>query len=412
MQIVAHGQTDVGKKRTHNEDYVLVREEPHLFIVCDGMGGHAGGEVASELAARTVLDAVMAQRDLFTRATDRPEDRERIAAVVRKAVEDASHTVFARATSEHGKAGMGTTLTMLLVVGARGVMAHVGDSRLFMVRDGKLHQLSEDHSYVAEMVKRGMLTPERAKDGPYSNVITRAVGIQASVQVDLLPFDVLAGDTYLLCSDGLHRYFEDESELVRLLSNDNVETLPAQLIALANERGGKDNITAVVVRAERDAEHADVDDARSTEVNLRLDTLRYVSLFRHLTMKELVRVLDCFRVVRCTRKEKIIAEGEGGRSLYVLLEGELVVTRGGKDIATLHPGEHFGEMSLLNSRPRSATVRSKGDSRLLLMDQQAFEELIKVDPVLGVKFLWTFAQVLSLRLDNANEEITEPPPFD
>jgi len=411
MQIVANGKTDTGKKRAHNEDYVLVRDDPHLFVVCDGMGGHAGGEVASELAARTVLDAIETHRELVTRASDEPEERERLAAIVRKAVEDASMTVFARATSDHGKAGMGTTLTMLLIVGARGIMAHVGDSRLFLVRDGKLHQLSEDHSYVAEMVKRGMITPDRAKDSPYGNVITRAIGIQASVQVDLLPFDVLAGDTYLLCSDGLHRYFEEGEELARLLSNDNIDTLPAQLIDLANERGGKDNITAIVVRAERDAEHADIDDARSTEVNLRLDMLRYVSLFRHLTMKELVRVLDCFRVQRCTRGETIIEEGEGGRSLYVILEGELIVKRGGKEIARLHPGEHFGEMSLLNSRPRSATVKSAGDSRLLLMDQSAFEELIKVDPVLGVKFLWTFAQVLSLRLDNANEEMTEPPPF-
>ena len=296
MDLLVYGMSDVGRHRKHNEDTLLMRPDLGLYMVCDGMGGHAGGEVASAKAAEIVSDDVETNREVvgsfdFTN----PSSKEAVLAVMRAAVERASSEVYELAVSDGGKAGMGTTLTSVLVTSsAHGVMSHVGDSRLYMLRDGQLHQLSEDHSYVSEMIKRGIISTEQAAKSPYANVITRAVGIQSSVTVDTLVFDICAGDTYLICSDGLSRYFDDNEELASLLSSDNVSELPAQLISIANDRGGRDNISVVVMRAE--SNNKQEDEARCTEVNLRMETLRYISLFKWLTMKELVKCMEIVRV--------------------------------------------------------------------------------------------------------------------
>lgn len=398
MQIEAFGKTDVGSKRDHNEDYLLTEPDFGIYIVCDGMGGHAAGEVASEMAATTARDYLMNHRSVIDGYDGSPESDQRIVRIVREAIETASSTVYEHATHTDGRAGMGCTFTMLLVVGDKAVMGHVGDSRLYLRRNGRVDQLSEDHSYVNEMLRRGMITPEAAKDSPYGNVITRAIGIQSTVQVDTLVIDLLPGDTFLICSDGLSGYTEDNEELERLLNDENIEGLPDKLIGIANERGGKDNITALVLHVMDDGASP-----RSTEVNLRLDTLRYVSLFRHLTMKELVQVLNAFRTVSYDDGEVVVQEGETSDGIFIILEGQLVVEKEGAQVATLQAGTHFGEMALLNQRPRSATVRTQGPARLLIMTREAFSDCVKRDPTMGVKFLWTFAQVLSLRLDEANE---------
>jgi serine/threonine protein phosphatase PrpC len=408
MEITGVGLTDVGRKRNHNEDFVLLRPDLGLYLVADGMGGHAAGEVASRLAADVVTQYIEGQRHVLERFDDSAASREALLKVVREGIEAASRDVYRLATSDQGRAGMGTTLTMMLVLGEKGVMGHVGDSRLYLCRGGKLHQLSDDHSYLSELVRRGHITAEKAEKSPYSNVITRAVGIQSSVQVDTLFFDILPDDTYLLCSDGLTRYVEDEEEMVRLATGEEElsDATPKKLIEVANERGGKDNITALVVRAER--QQTRNDDVRSTEVNLQVETLKFISLFKHLTMKELLAVLEVLRVETCSIGEVIIREGEVSDSLYIVMDGGLDVTRNGTKIAELAAGTHFGEMALLNQRPRAATVTANQASKLLVMDRAAFNDLVRREPTLGVKFLWTFAQVLSLRLDEAIEAANQP----
>lgn len=407
MQVLAVGLTDVGKKRDHNEDFVLLRPDLGLYLVADGMGGHAAGEVASRLAADVVTQFIEGQRHIIERFDDTAGAREALLGLVRQAVESASHEVFRLATSDDGRAGMGTTLTMMLVIGDKGVLGHVGDSRLYLSRGGSLHQLSDDHSYLHELIKRGHITKEKAEASPYANVITRAVGIQSSVQVDTLLFDMLVGDTYLLCSDGLSRYLTEDEELERLLQSEtDLTTLtPQKLIDVSNERGGKDNITALVLRA---VGAAPEQDSRSTEVNLKVETLKYIDLFRHLHMKEILAVLEVLRVEHCNIGEVIIREGEVSDSLYIVMDGHLDVTRSGTRIAELPSGTHFGEMALLNQRPRAATVTARDTSKLLVMDRAAFNDLVRREPTLGVKFLWTFAQVLSLRLDEAIE-LANPP---
>lgn len=404
MQMEIWARTDVGRKRAHNEDTFHVDQETGLYMVCDGMGGHASGEVASATAVNVVkaeIGKATALLDEFIRK-DNPVNREKVLALVERAVQKACSEIHELAGKEASKAGMGTTLIMLLVCGGKAIMGHVGDSRLYMLRGSQLHQMSEDHSYVWEMVKRGKMTAQEAKNSPYGNVITRAVGIQPSVQVDTLLFDVLPGDVFLLCSDGLHGYVDEAAELGKLLSGAG-PNLPDQLVELANNRGGKDNITALVLRAaggERASEAARVE-----EVNLKLDTLKRIPLFRHLTYQELVKVLNITYLEEFTGGADIVREGTEGEELYIILSGRVVVKKGGQEIVELHPGVHFGEMALVDQSPRSATVCAKDPTRVLVIGRKQFYGLIRKEPVLAVKLLWSFVQVLSHRLRETNEQL-------
>jgi hypothetical protein len=301
---------------------------------------------------------------------------------------------------------MGTTLTALLTLDNLGVMAHVGDSRLYLMRSGSLHQLSDDHTIAAELIRRGNLPRDTAQNLSVGKALSRAVGVQPNVEVDSLVFDVLPEDVFLLCTDGLTRYLNGMEELQSLLAEPtDVERVPAQLIGLANERGGRDNTSVLAVRAQAGAAWSEADQAHRTEVILKLQTLRHVSLFQPLTLKELVNVMNRLSSKTQEAGAIIIREGDPGDGLYVILEGSVAVTRGGSEIALLGAGTHFGEMALLNDRPRSATVSARTRVRLMKMDRAGFHELLTHHAPLAIKLLWTFAQVLSVRLEDASEHI-------
>ena len=408
MHIKATGLTDVGKKRDHNEDFILQDDGLGLYVVCDGMGGHAAGEVASQHAAETVQRVVKANAEAIEafKNEDNAENRERLVQLVENSVQKACNEIYAMGQGDQGKHGMGTTLVMMLVVNGKGLMGHVGDSRLYMVRQGQIHQLSEDHSYCTEMIKRGKMTREQARQSPYANVITRAVGIQESVQVDTLLFDILPGDTFLLCSDGLHGYTEDPNELAELLSDNDAEATTKKLIDLANERGGKDNITALLVKGVSDASDSEIEKARASEVNLKLETLKKIPLFRYLTYQELVKVLNITYLDAYDAGQVVIEQGEEGEELYIVLAGLVSVISDGQEIVDLHPGVHFGEMALVDQAPRSATIKAKEATRLMVIQRRSFYTLIRKEPVLAVKLLWSFVQVLSRRLRETNEQLS------
>jgi hypothetical protein len=228
--------------------------------------------------------------------------------------------------------------------------------------------------------------------------LTRAVGAQPSVCADMLVFDILAGDTFLLCSDGLHEYTKDPQQLCTMLSGDKLEAIPNSLVKQALEGGGHDNITAVVVRAVgREQRHRE----RKTSITRGLDALGDIDLFRDLAMAELVRVYNMLSTIEVAPGARVIQEGDKSEALYVVVEGVVEVEREGTKIAALGPGTHFGEMALLNQRARSATVTALQPTKLLVLDRTDFHNLMAHEPAIATKFLWKFAQTLSLRLDDA-----------
>ena len=197
--------TDVGRVRDHNEDNFLVDKALNLFVVADGMGGHAAGEVASAVAVQTLRDVVSRNKDLIDayREGSQIASSRDITSLLEHAVQKACAEIYTKAQDDPEKRGMGTTLSALLVINNRGFIAHVGDSRIYLLRGGRVVQLTEDHSLVNELIKRGKLTEAQAETSPYKNAVTRAVGVYESVEVDTIDFDVLPGDQFLLASDGL-----------------------------------------------------------------------------------------------------------------------------------------------------------------------------------------------------------------
>jgi protein phosphatase len=214
--------------------------ERGIFIVADGMGGHAAGEVASEMAVKTIAKELGSLRGLGD---------EEVAERMRTSIRGANGAIFQRTLTEHDKRGMGTTVTSLVLYDARFLIGQVGDSRAYLLRDGKLTQVTKDHSYVQEQVDAGYLTPEQARTHPYSNVITRCVGANSDVIPDIYVGSVKAKDLFLLASDGLTGMLEDP-ELAEILghADESPQEMVDQLIAEANRHGGLDNITAILVR--------------------------------------------------------------------------------------------------------------------------------------------------------------------
>jgi len=244
------GLTDVGRKRNHNEDSFLLDTDLQLFVVADGMGGHAGGGTASTLAVRTIDKELRKLWELpdspfrwKTSLQDSPLPQH-----LRAAVECSCIEIFNAAQSDPRLSGMGTTVIALLLHHEHALFAHVGDSRAYLVRKGFIQQISEDHSLVNEQVKAGMITLEEAKHSNYRNIITRSVGFEEEVQVDILGLLSEPNDIFILCSDGLANAVEDEEMKKIALSAPSFEEIPKRLIALANERGGDDNITVVIVK--------------------------------------------------------------------------------------------------------------------------------------------------------------------
>lgn len=401
MQIHGYGESDVGRSRTHNEDYILVEQDLGLFLVCDGMGGHAAGEVASETAAKAVHRHVAGNSHVLNNFDGSQAACDAVESLLRAAIQTASAEVFDLARGGQGRHGMGTTCIALIVVGGKGFMGHVGDSRMYMVRERRVWQLSQDHTFFNDAIRNGMMSYEEARVSPWANMVTRGVGIQRSVTVDTLVFDIVANDTVLLCSDGLTAYVQDHQEIVSLLSDPDLPKLPDKLVRIANDRGGGDNISAVVVRGVPEMPATAADSMRAAKVTQNLQTLRHIALFMDLGDSELVRIFAKFNSAEYPPGTVVIREGDNTDSMFVIVEGGVQIERGGKRVASLGRGAHFGEMGLLNQRPRSATVTVSAPTQMLVLERRAFNEVLREDTSMAAKLLYKLAQILSLRLDES-----------
>ena len=225
--------TDIGKMRPLNEDsYYLPAEGERFCAVADGMGGHNAGEVASALAVKVFSQRMREVERVSTHA-------------LRDAVEQANEAIYRASLENEGMSGMGTTFSALAEQGGTVYLAHVGDSRIYLLRQGTIHQVTTDHTLVEMMVQRGLLTPREARFHPRRNIITRALGTEDWVQIDVDQLSVRAGDVYFLCSDGMTNYVEDSQILQVAMSDAGWQEKLRQLVNMALESGGSDNITAL-----------------------------------------------------------------------------------------------------------------------------------------------------------------------
>jgi protein phosphatase len=255
LRVKACGLSDVGLTRLHNEDYFEIDPEHRLYVVADGMGGHNHGEVASRIAVKAIQEFVeqTAENDTtwpFVYDARLQRHSNRLKTAIRMA-----HDKVLRAIRHDGSLiGMGTTVVGFLLKGRVAAVAHVGDSRAYRLREGRLELLTQDHTWVNEQVVAGYLSAEQARAHPLKNVVTRALGGESEVVVDVREVEVMSGDVYILCSDGLTTMLSDDEIQRRLQDGQPIEEICRGLVRDANTKGGLDNITVVLVQIDRDDE--------------------------------------------------------------------------------------------------------------------------------------------------------------
>lgn len=241
--VASKGRTDVGRVRSTNQDSFLIDHDSKIFIVADGMGGHAGGEIASQICVEQIQKHI--QKHVSDELSLRKHPDPKVVGFLADSVNYASSKIYEHSLEDPSLRGMGTTATVIKVIDDQAYFAHVGDSRLYLVRKGFIYQITFDHSLVNEQVRAGIITPEEAEVHHLKNVITRSVGYQEEEDVDTSSFCIEDGDFLMLCSDGLHGKLSD-AEISTIIAQKGINSID-ELIDAANERGGEDNITAVVV---------------------------------------------------------------------------------------------------------------------------------------------------------------------
>ena len=465
------GGTDAGKVRDGNEDSFLIAGDLGLFIVADGMGGHAAGEVASQMTVTTLEAEVRNSLEWLTEIKakgrlDR-DDREAALTILEEAVAAACHAVYQQSRFQADYKGMGCTLTVLLIVGDRGFVAHVGDSRLYLHRGGRTNLLTQDHRVIDELLRAGRITPARARELNLDNALSRAVGVQPVVQCDVLDMEVMAHDRFLLCSDGLHGLLNDD-ELRDRLAGHSLEQLSDVFIDEANERGSPDNVTCVLIDVQHaeqraatpagspgptqefdskqfvlpdtvnarpalmddpnDIGHGETgtvplppDDARlstgdqaaatiepdgtAQRFNFKMMALERVPMFRHLTYKERVSFLSAADDRGYEPGAVLMQEGSPGDEFFVLVDGKCAIRKGEQEIATAGAGSPLGDMALVSRKPRTATVVAVTPSRAIVVSREAFYQFLRSDTVAATKVLWAFVQVLTDRLASTTTDL-------
>ena len=358
--LLAQGATDIGRRREHNEDRIFCDPNMGLFVVCDGMGGHAAGDIAAEMVVETIVHHLEECLGNLPSHLTEEEAANQLGDALEQGIMAGNSAVHARGKAEGHKGGIGTTCTALVVYGRRACLGHVGDSRCYLVRDEKLYQLSQDHSWVAEMVRTGRMTIEEAERVP-NGISWFAVSVpnrwSRSTASPSTSWRTIRCCYVLTASTVTSRHRADGGTIGagrRLSTTRGVDRAWQQ-------PWGHDNLSAVLVRMPS----ADDLPASDRDPRVELAFLGSLDLFSEMGLPELVRVRSICSHVTYEDGEPICREGATGDSMYVLLAGSANVLSNGQHLTDLSPGDHVGEMSLVDARPRSATVTSRGESRWL-----------------------------------------------
>lgn len=393
--IVGAAETSVGKVRDHNEDCHFIDPEAGIFVVCDGMGGHAAGEVASALAVKAIRaswasDATQLVCDRWL-AQGTPEARKELLQTIQQGVINAHAAIVAEAEADRRKKGMGTTLVGAIIVGGDVVFAHAGDSRAYLVRDGIAMQLTEDHTLLSRLLAAGVDVDVDGEGMRFKSMLTNALGIGQDCKVSTFVVPVADGDRFLLCSDGITEYIK-EHEIGEVLATMPSPARSAQrLVELALQRGGGDNATALVVRILEAGETA-----RPSEQLRREETaIAACSLWGKASPQQRLRALRIALPRDLAAGEKVPAQTLGDRVAWVVVEGELTLDGARRGPSSLlYPG------ALLTDSPlpdKDGLAVAKTDVRALAIRSDDFRELCEDDPELGEILLSSLASEMSAR---------------
>ena len=403
MKFQVAGLSDVGIKRKDNQDAYLVDKKIPLFILCDGVGGHAAGATASSLCIQIFKDSVEKRADLIDAYRLEPslKNRKGLAALLQNAALGANYEIHQKGIRDSAKKGMATTLVAILLLDDFALIAHVGDSRAYLLRAGVVHQLTEDHQFGIEMVKSGQWTEEQLYKSPHSNVLTRAVGMHPTLKVDTLQIEILTGDQFLLCSDGFYRYVNHEI-LKGFLPGEPAQIVP-KLVDHAKKSGGEDNITVISLNLEpkkAESSKAAIDILQKTEL------LTSVPLFRFMNFNEISKILSIAEVRPVSGGETIVTEGDPSLHLFIIASGSVEVLRNNTRVTLRKKGDVIGEMGVFDKAPRAATLKAETPVQLIQIAQVELLNLFRKEQLISLKFIWALNGVLTTRLRAATHELT------
>lgn len=406
--LTTFGLSDPGNRKL-NEDACYFDSKLGLSIVCDGIGGpKGGGDIASAIAIDVMKAQVQNNWSLVeagNKEQESTEKRHAVARILEAAFGEASHAIFQRAQTDVNLAGMSTTMDVLLFVGKYAVLAHVGSGRMYLSREQSLHQITEDHTQLTEYKKKGKALPADLDAAALSKRITRAVGHQEHVKVDMLEVELMEGDQFILCTDGVwatlaHEKWKDF--LQKKSPQENVQLLMAHLKTLAP----KDNYSFLVTQQNQPQEvtiTTEID--KKLTAKAKLELTGKIPLFQFLSYAEMIKVMSISELFKMKAGQVVCKEGEPGNEMMIILSGKLQVIIQGKTIAELGEGQAVGEMSMIEGGLRTATLTTMVDTNLLALSRNTLFDLLRAEPELCVKFLWGLTGELNRRLRTTTNQL-------
>lgn len=409
MNIQVYGKTDKGRQRKTNEDCFKIHwendagdDQVGVFVIADGVAGNYHGEVASQLfcerAVQMVLGATAFARYTFQRDQ---ELRKELLQLLSTTAMHVGHEIHAQAEAQPRYRGMCTTGIILTIVGQGAFLAHAGDSRGYLHRDGIIYRLTEDHTVLNELLKSGTLSAKDAANSPMANFLSRAWGLSPVVEPDTLFIKLEPGDRIILCTDGLHNYLRGKDILAQSKSHGDNESFVDALIDLANAEGGKDNITVVTIQV---AKEDHVIAPGKVSLDKQLGTMVNAFLFQGLNEQELMRVMRVTHLVEVPKGTLIIRDGEKGAVFYLVLRGRASIMKGSDELTRIRDGGHFGELALIDDMERSADVIARTDMILMTINRKDLLGLLNDDKILANKLLMNFLLNLSARVRDLSEK--------
>ncbi len=389
-----------------NEDSCLVKQEQGLFLVCDGLSLKKGGNLAGQLAAEAFVSWWESNRSLREKIPNplAKEEKKNWEEAFRLAFQEASKRIFQKATSDPELHGMCTGLDALLILGQHALIGHVGAGRVYLVRKGESHLLTEDHTQLAYLRRVGKLqnvSPQQMAS--YARRMTRAVGFQEDVKADFLFVELEPNDRFVVMTDGVWQTLGEETTFSLAARAGNPQQVLDSLHTTVNETGPRDNFTTLVL----DPQLSSAPVAIAAEQKVKL--LGKVPAFEYLSYQDLLKVLSVGDLVKVADGQTLCKEGDPGSEMMLILSGATNVMKGGQVIRTLGKGDVFGEMSMIDAAPRSATVVATAATNLLAFPRDSLFSLLREDPILSVKFLWGMGIEMNKRLRVASNRLVGKP---
>ena len=381
-------RSDTGRVRESNQDRYFCDGDLGVFAVADGMGGRAGGEVASAQAVRLVEEAAMEFRALADAHASGEDEagREAMFEALTGFMHRVNSAVYQLGSQPAYPGGIGTTLDLVVLGAGVAYVAHVGDSRVYLMREGAIYRITRDHTFEQHLRDHPELRAHYPDAARYTHVLTRCIGSAPHVEVDTVLIELEEGDRLLMCSDGLTRYLSG-AEIATFGRHARGEALVQGLLEASLTRGGRDNVTALIVEiSELNAGDFQRHPTRRDSLD-KVELLRELALFEELDVPELLKVVRYVYVRGFEAGEQLVRRGDEVDGLYLIVSGEVSVRLAGRELNRVRAGGYFGELALFGEPVRSADACAEADGEALFLSREHLRELVTEDPGLGNKVL-------------------------